>query len=303
MANIDNISNWDKIQKGVKDTEHNLSQKKYNMAMINARQTLEYMVRCMGERACIVDSDLAETIDQLFQGKWISKTTCEHYHKIRMIGNRAVHEGNDNAYEANQAYHLLSQEVYTFANDYSGNRPRRSTATNSTSSRTGSGSRASSGNRTGNNRSGNSRNTATNRGTPADRGRKRTRPRKRNAPMVDLLKILIPLALILVLILFIALKPDKKKEPETTEVTTTEETTTMPSTVAPTEAEPTTAAPVYKTTDTLNIRKEPSTNGAKLGVLTPGTTVDYIGEYDNFWSIINYNGQEGYVATQYLSKE
>ena len=34
-----------------------------------------------------------------------------------MIGNKAAHEGDSNAYSANQAYHMLSQEVYTFSDD------------------------------------------------------------------------------------------------------------------------------------------------------------------------------------------
>ena len=29
-------------------------------------------------------------IDVLYENRWISKTTCEHYHKIRMIGNKAA---------------------------------------------------------------------------------------------------------------------------------------------------------------------------------------------------------------------
>lgn len=307
MANVDSINNWDKIQKGVKDTEQNLSLKQYNTAMVKARQTLECMVRCMGERACIVESDLAETIDLLFQGKWISKTTCEHYHKIRMIGNRAVHEGNDNAYEANQAYHLLSQEVYTFANDYNNSRPHRNTATNS---RNSSGGRSSSGNRNGNT----GRNTATSRSTnrggsghgfTSDRGRKRTRPKRRNSSIMDLLRFFVPLALILILvvILIFVFKPDKKKETETTVAPTTTVVETIPPTTAPTEPETTVAVVVYKTSDTLNVRQEPSTNGAKLGVIPSGVTVNYLRKYDDFWSVISYNGQEGYVASQYLTAE
>ena len=35
-----------------------------------------------------------------------------------MIGNKAAHEGDANAYSANQAYHMLSQEMYTFADEY-----------------------------------------------------------------------------------------------------------------------------------------------------------------------------------------
>ncbi|MEI3168574.1 MAG: DUF4145 domain-containing protein [Lachnospiraceae bacterium] len=112
-------SSWDKIQQGVKDTERLIVQREYNASMIKARQTLEFMVKNLADQAGIMDeSDLKGMIDMLYENRWISKTTCEHYHKIRMIGNKAAHEGDANAYSANQAYHMLSQEVYTFADDY-----------------------------------------------------------------------------------------------------------------------------------------------------------------------------------------
>lgn len=273
MSNVGNTNILDKIQRGVKETERLLGQKQYNASMVKARQTLEQMVRLMGERACIVDSDLAESIDQLYHGRWISKTSCEHYHKIRMTGNRAVHEEHEDAYDANQTYNLLAREYYTFANDYnSNNRQRRVPA--SSSKRT------------------------------SNRGRKRTRQRKNGLSVPDFLKILIPLLciLILVLILVIWLKPNKEKPVETTVPPTTELVTLAPTTAVP-ETQPTTAAPVYKTSDTLNIRKEPSTNSDKIGVLPPGTKVDFVRTYDDFWSVVKFNGQEGYVASQYLTKE
>lgn len=112
-------SSWDKIQQGVKDTERLIVQREYNASMIKARQTLEFMVKNLADQAGIMDeSDLKGMIDVLYENRWISKATCEHYHKIRMIGNKAAHEGDANAYSANQAYHMLSQEVYTFADDY-----------------------------------------------------------------------------------------------------------------------------------------------------------------------------------------
>ena len=105
-------SSWDKIQQGVKDTERLIGQREYNASMVKARQTLEFMVKQLIERAGIEEEmDLKTMIDLLYEQRWISKTTCEHYHKIRMIGNKAVHEGDSNAYSANQAYHMLSQEV------------------------------------------------------------------------------------------------------------------------------------------------------------------------------------------------
>jgi len=88
---------WDKIQQGVSETERLIAQKDYNKAMIQSRQTLEVMVKALGNKACIVESDLATTIDQLYDGRWIDKSTREHYHKIRIIGNKAAHEDNNSA--------------------------------------------------------------------------------------------------------------------------------------------------------------------------------------------------------------
>lgn len=118
MAALDIANTWGDIRQGVKDAETLIGQKQYNMAMIKSRQVLELMVNYLCDNASVDEEDLASSIDALYEYQWIDKATCEHYHKIRMLGNKAVHEGNDDAYDANQAYHLLSQEVYTFANEY-----------------------------------------------------------------------------------------------------------------------------------------------------------------------------------------
>ena len=47
MPNTQNVNSWELIQDGVKETEKLLGQKEYNLAMIKARQTLEYMVKSL----------------------------------------------------------------------------------------------------------------------------------------------------------------------------------------------------------------------------------------------------------------
>lgn len=134
MGTTDN-STWIRIQQSVKEAERLINQKQYNMVMVKARQTLEFMVNCLGEKALIVDGDLADSIDQLFEGRWISQTTKDHFHRIRMLGNKAVHEGNDSPYDANEALQLLAQEANALAGTFngrpmntSGNRPVQRTA-------------------------------------------------------------------------------------------------------------------------------------------------------------------------------
>lgn len=121
MGTADSNS-WSRIQQGFKDTERLLGQQQFNMAMVKARQTLETMVKSLGDKALIVEGDLADNIDQLYEGRWISQATKDNYHRIRVIGNKAVHDGDESSYDANEAYQLLSQEVQAFANSYSGGR-------------------------------------------------------------------------------------------------------------------------------------------------------------------------------------
>ena len=273
MANTNVNANWEKIQNGVNETERLIGLKSYNLAMIKARQTLEFMVKLQADRACIVDGgDLMALIDSLYQNRWISKTTCEHYHKIRMIGNQAAHEGDNSAYNANQAYHALSQEVYTFANDYQNarkgaRRPASSAAPQQQSTRS-----------------------------------RKKQPKRQSITMYDLLKLLIPVLCIILLICVIKLvRPSKGSETETTSASAvTTEAVTETSSAEP-ESESSTV--VYKTTDVLNVRPQPSTDAERIGQLEAGVTVEYVRSENDQWAVIMYNGSEAYVSKEFLTTE
>ena len=253
---------WEKIQQNVQETERLMGQKKYTQSMIKARQTLEYMVKLQCDRAGIVESSTDTMIRELYNGKWISKTTAEHYLQILTIGNKASREGDSSAYNANEAYHVLTQEIHAFSNADGAASPRRS--------------------------------------APARKSRKNQRSGFSSA---DLVKLFIPLALIIILIILIrVLSPNKTPTTETAPVIPTEAPTTEAVVTEP-ETEASTAAAVsYKTTDTLNVRKEPSTEADRIGKLDPGASVTFIKDYDDFWAVIEYNGQEAYVAKQYLTE-
>lgn len=296
MSTSENTSQsaWERIQGGVRETERLLGQKKYNLAMIRARQTLEFMVKSLCERSGIMEGGLIDMIDALYEAQIISKTTCEHYHKIRTIGNKAIHEEDNNAYNANQAHHLLSQEVYTFANDYSDKRRRPAAKQASrTSSRAGS-----------SNGRNPQRRTASSSGRP--RNRRRAQPSSTISPAF-LIRLLIPLAIIIILILVIkTFMPGKDDASETTPAVSTENMMTAAPTQS-TEPEETTTEAVteaatvtYRTNDTLNVREEPSTDSRKLVVLGPGTNVEYLKDYDDTWAVISYDGREAYVSKQYI---
>lgn len=228
------------------------------------------------------DSDLKEMIDSLYQNRQITKTSCDRYHKIRMIGNKAAHEGDNSASNADLAFQLLSQELRVFARDYQNRRSPQRTTSRSAGSRS-------------------SRN-----------GRRRSGRRRRyRITPFDLFKLLIPVVCILLLFFVIRLLKPKTDEaestsaPVSTEATVPVETTEPVETMVPSTEVPSTEAPpvVYRTTDVLNVRAEPSTDGARLGKLNSGVTVEYVRAENDEWAVILYDGREAYVASQYLKTE
>ena len=294
MGRTENPSIWEKIQRNVQETERLIGQKKYNLAMIKARQTMEYMVKLHCDKAGIVESTPDTMIRELYGGKWISKSTAEHYLQILSIGEQAAKDGDNGAFNANQAYHLLSQEVYAFSNSDKPERTRRS-------AREASVSRGSDSSRTASSRAAGSRGSSS-RAVPQSRSRRRQR---NGLNSLDLLKLLIPIVLIIVLIFLIRILAPK--DTPTEETSTAPVTTEAPTTMAPTEPETTeeeTAAPVvYRTTDVLNVRSGPSTNDERIGKLDAGASIEVIGDYDETWAIIIYNGLEAYVSKDYLTLE
>lgn len=267
--------------------------------MVKCRQTLEFMVQDLCDKAAIAttnsNQDLSSLIDELYSSRWISKTTCEHYHKIRMLGNKAVHEGNDNAYDANQACQLLAHEAVTFSKDYMGSSRQRPPQRGSQQRR----SRPDDGARTAA-RSG------------STRSRKRS-PEGFPLTSTDLMRIAIVIvAIIIVFALVRLLRSGDSSSDETTAETTPEIETNIdqptteadiPTTAAPETMAETTPAPVYKTTDYLNVRSEPNTSSRRLGVLDKNVEVTYLGDYDGTWAIIDYEGTQAYVSKQYLTQD
>lgn len=283
----------EQIHGGVRETERLIGQKNYNLAMVKARQTLEYMVKCLCERNDIPETSLLDMIDALYAAGKISQTTCEHYHKIRMIGNQAIHEGDGSAYNANQAHHLLSQEVYTFAHDYNDTKKTPRTSKNaapvSASARLRKTSR----------RSGTSSGSGEAPGTRSDAPKGRRHRAYAGGPSFEFRSILKPLLLIIIIILLLLIikmiRPSKDSGADTTAAVSTE------SLASESEAETVAAeSTVYRTTDTVNIRSTPSTDTDRIGVLAPDTDVEYLRDYDEKWAVISYNGQEAYVSRDFI---
>lgn len=313
MSNVERTTSWQQIQLGVKDAERLIVRKEYNLVMVKARQVLEYMVRCMAERACLVEGDLSDTIDQLYEGHWINKATKDNYHTIRILGNKAVHEGDDAAYDANQAYQLLTQEVYVFANEFSGGHggrapqsgrsgsSRQPARQGSSGGRSGSGARGGQG---GGRSGGRSQYSGSQR-----QGAPRKKKRRRVSPVYYIWRLLIPvLAVILLIVVIRALVPSGEKDKDKTTAAptiTTAATEPAPTPAPEPETEPETEPPaaVYRIKgSSVNVRKEPSTDSRILAQLTNGTEVVYVKRYNNDWDVINYDGQEAYVSSKFLEK-
>ena len=122
-------------------------------------------------------------------------------------------------------------------------------------------------------------------------------------------RLLIPVLIVILLIVIIRMLLPGGGE---TDVTTSAPIVTEASTPPPTqptiaETEPETEnEPAVETWvvngNSVNVRSEPSTDSRILVQLSDGTVVDYVKRYSNDWSVINYDGQEAYISSQYLER-
>jgi len=339
MATTDN-SLWIKIQQGLRETETLMNQKQYNMVMIKARQTLEYMIHFLAEKALIVETDLADSIDQLYEGRFISQAVKDHYHRIRVLGNKAVHEGNDSPYDASEACKLISIEVTAFTNAFhkshqssqvqkprtagvqsapiasraasqrtaaTADEPRRTSTPQRTSTGTSRRAAQSSGSGSRSGQRPPQGSAPKNDRRPAPQNRSRRRIKKRRSDLSGLLKpLLIFLLLFVVVLIVVKLIPGKDKKNETvpteisSEVTSEAISTTAEAVTEPVETE-TEPPKVYTTKSKLNVRSKPATDSTKLGSLASGTVVEYVDTYDDKWTVITFEGKQAYVATEFLT--
>ena len=270
MADADMMKTWALIKHGVEDTKQLIDHRQYNASMVKARQTLEIMVRYLAAIYDIDKKDLIDMIDDLYHKHIITSDTASNYHKIRKIGNAAVHDGNDNSKSAGNAYHMLSHEAYSFADRYSGSTTRY--------------------------RSSNARRSV----NAYARNKHRNARKKSYISPYDLLKLAIP---ILIIIIIIATIRAISKDTQETEPVVNQEV--IVTTAAPIETIPeTTPAPVYIYTasSNLNVRSAPSTDADIITTIESGTIINYIKDYDDTWAIIDHEGAEAYVASRYLSK-
>jgi len=284
-----------------------ITRREYNYAMCKARKHEEDLVRRYAMDHNIEFTTLADTIEVLYQEGFIGDVSRENLHGIRIIGNKAVHQDDNDANDAKSAYDMLKRELTTYSDQKYTNPVRTPVALSKNTeeqeygmrrrvrereegaeetgeldvSYAGGGRRP---NRETQNRGGGSRKPARNDGNT----------------LYTILKILIPV--LIVILLFILIKsmfPKKNNDAEaTTEVSTeasmeeTEPVTTeAPTTEAPTTEPPTTEAPRTFQTKGEGVRfRFASDPGQIYTTVNAGTFIGPVTDYENKTGDSKYDG-------------
>ena len=289
------------------------SRREYNLSLVKSRQLAEQLVKSYAEEKSIEYTGLADTIEALFQNGVIDRTSRDAFHNIRVYGNKAVHEGDNDAEDAQKSYYLLKNEVQTFMshksvsvdrtpvrvdrNQVSNRRPAFSEDGNAILGRSVNGrevSQASDQQRARKPRSGSGR-SARGEGSPRSQAAARqsaTREPASSFSIYDLLRILIPvLAAILLIIIIRSLLPSKKPAQTTAAASAAVETTAAAEETETAETEPETEATTeaktfeYRIKGTgVNIRYADNqdrvytqlSNGTAIGTVEPIEGSDFV---------------------------
>ena len=336
---------WGEIRVQFSDVQNFLLNGQYKEAVILDKEILTLLVRMQIDQALMVSSSLEGDINQLFEGGVISAQARDTYHGIRAFGELAELGNETSAQDANDSFSMLRDALSSYVdenqegrreesvaprvnpNSYGEEAPRlrtdgynerRATATTITqeeddgglgipirrnNGRTAKASSAS-GRTAAGQRSGNVKRRVSGRSGSVQRKGRKTAGQE--IDLYSILKIALPVAILLVVVLIIRMIAfPKRKTPvmTTAAVSTTAETAESIETESSTE-ESTEAAKRYFVTTGVRVRTKPSTTDSEvLTVLEAGTEVDFKSDYNDDWISINYNGQEAYVAKQYVRSE
>ena len=336
---------WGEIRVQLSDVQNFLLNGQYKEAVILDKEILTLLVRMQIDQALMVSSSLEGDINQLFEGGVISAQARDTYHGIRAFGELAELGNETSAQDANDSFSMLRDALSSYVdenqegrreesvaprvnpNSYGEEAPRlrtdgynerRATATTITqeeddgglgipirrnNGRTAKASSAS-GRTAAGQRSGNVKRRVSGRSGSVQRKGRKTAGQE--IDLYSILKIALPVAILLVVVLIIRMIAfPKRKTPvmTTAAVSTTAETAESIETESSTE-ESTEAAKRYFVTTGVRVRTKPSTTDSEvLTVLEAGTEVDFKSNYNDEWISINYNGQEAYVAKQYVRSE
>ena len=302
MAEREN-SVWGKIRVQLSDVQNYLLNGKYREAVILDKEILALLVRMQIDQALMVSSNLEGDINQLYDGRVISAQARDAYHGIRAFGELAEMGNNTSAQDANDSFSMLRDALSSYMEDDGalGIPIRRS---NEKSGRTDRGSATQTRRVKPGQRSVPARKRAVTRqgGNP----RKSKRPTRQEPDLYNILRIALPVAILLVVILLIRLFVFKGRQAvvETTAAVTTVQETKESTEAESTVEETTEAAKRYFVSTGVRVRTKPSTTDSEvLTVLDAGTEIQYKADYDNEWVMVNYNGQDAYISKQYVRSE
>jgi len=255
-----------------------VNRREYNLSLIKSRQLAEQLVKSYAEEKGIEYTGLADTIEALFQNGAIDRTSRDAFHNIRVYGNNAVHEGDEDPEDAQKAYYLVKNEVQTFLShravsvDRTPVRIDREQVASGRRPAYPDGSQGRAGGRSGQGQQRNRRK----KGEPERGGRSGRQSQVRNAEqgfgateivggftVYDLLRILIPVvAIILLLFIIRSLLPSKTKDQPTTAAPTAAVESVQSET--PAEQQPETEAPTEAPTEAQSVEYRVKGNGVNV---------------------------------------
>lgn len=102
------------VDNGLAEAAGLISRREYNLSVVRTRQTAEFLIKSYAAERGISYTTLADTIEALYQQGIINRTSRDAFHNIRIFGNMAVHDGNNDPENAQKAYYLLKAEISTY---------------------------------------------------------------------------------------------------------------------------------------------------------------------------------------------
>ena len=111
-------------EQGLMDMASLISRGDYNLALVKGRQAMEQLVRGYAKENRLIYTDLADTIENLYGESTIGRGTRDAFHTIRQLGNKAVHEGDNDPKDAENSYYLLKNEIEVYLSTEAGTKNR-----------------------------------------------------------------------------------------------------------------------------------------------------------------------------------
>ena len=104
----------DLTDNGLAESAGLISRREYNLSIVRSRQTAELLIKSYAAENGLPYTTLADTIETLYEQGIINRNSRDAFHNIRIYGNKAVHDGDNNPENAQKSYYLLKSEVSTF---------------------------------------------------------------------------------------------------------------------------------------------------------------------------------------------